>query len=540
MPKTLSTPQHHISEWAYVSSQPYPDPFNAIELDIVLRHDDGEEWRVPAYWAGEHEWRVRFAPPRPGQYQIETICSDVANRDLHHQRGTLTATPYHGSNPIMKHGPLRVAASGRTLEHADGTPFFWLGDTWWMGLCQRLTWPDDFQRLTADRVEKGFTVVQIVAGLYPDMPAFDPRGANEAGYPWVADFAQINPAYFDMADLRIGWLVRSGLVPCIVGCWGYYLPLLGEARMKLHWRYLVARWAAFPVIWCLAGETAMPYYLSEDKQGDAQRQVAGWTDIARVVRDLDPYHRPVATHPTHIGRDQVLDDAVLDLDMLQTGHGGYSSVPNTIRTVQTERARAPHKPVIVGEVSYEGIIHSTQDEIQRLTFWTAWLSGAGGFTYGANGIWQVNTKEKPYGPSPHGGTWGNTPWEDAFRLPGSTQLGLARRLLERYPWETFEPHPEWVRPGGDAEHPGAPFAAGISGHVRVIFLYDPVFPWDHRARPRVLALDPGQAHRGFFWDPRTGQEIDLGALQPDRAGEWGMPLPPTFQDWLVVIESRPT
>ena len=50
-----------------------------------------------------------------------------------------------------------------------------------------------FSALTADRVSKGFTVVQIIAGLYPDMPAFDPRGANEAGFPWEADYARITP-----------------------------------------------------------------------------------------------------------------------------------------------------------------------------------------------------------------------------------------------------------------------------------------------------------------------------------------------------------
>ena len=73
----------------------------------------------------------------------------------------------------------------------------------------------------------------------------------------------INPIYFDMADLRIQWLVHSGLVPCIVGCWGYYLPLLGIEKMKKHWRYLVARWGAYPVIWCLAGEALMPFYLAK-------------------------------------------------------------------------------------------------------------------------------------------------------------------------------------------------------------------------------------------------------------------------------------
>ncbi len=87
---------------------------------------------------------------------------------------------------------IRCAATARcglpptvaTWNIATARRFCWLADTWWMGLCDRLAWPEDFQRLTADRREKGFNVIQIVAGLYPDMPAFDQRGRNEAGFPW--------------------------------------------------------------------------------------------------------------------------------------------------------------------------------------------------------------------------------------------------------------------------------------------------------------------------------------------------------------------
>ncbi|HUT24213.1 MAG TPA: DUF5060 domain-containing protein, partial [Sumerlaeia bacterium] len=333
MPHRLLGTEKQILEWCYASGKKYEDPFNDVELDVVLRHADGDSWRAPAYWAGEQEWRVRFAPPKPGRYEVASICSDGANTDLHGQTAALEASPYDGGNALLLHGPLRVAASKRAFEHADGTPFFWLGDTWWMGLCKRLSWPEDFQLLVADRVAKGFTVIQIVAGLYPDMPGFDERGANEAGFPWESDYARINPAYFDMADLRIRWLVRSGLVPCIVGGWGYYLPLLGVRKMKQHWRRLIARWAAYPVVWCLAGEAAMPYYLSEDHEGDKNKQIAGWTEIARYVRQTDPYGRLVTVHPTQVGRDQVEDDALLDFDMLQTGHGGYNSVSNTVSAV---------------------------------------------------------------------------------------------------------------------------------------------------------------------------------------------------------------
>ena len=261
-----------ITEWIFVSAKPYKDPFNEIELDVIFRDPQGREQRVPAFWAGGQERRVRYATDAAGRYSFETVCSDTSNQDLHGRRGAMEVAPYDGTNPLLSRGPVRVATGHRHFEHEDGTPFFWLADTWWMGLSKRLRWPADFARLTADRVGKGFTVVQIVAGLYPDMPQFDPRGASEAGFPWAPDYARINPAYFDMADLRIQHLVDQGLAPCIVGCWGYYLPILGMARMKQHWRYLIARWGAHPAIWCLAGEGTMPYYLSADKERDRAMQ----------------------------------------------------------------------------------------------------------------------------------------------------------------------------------------------------------------------------------------------------------------------------
>ena len=73
-----------------------------------------------------------------------------------------------GPRELYRHGPSRVAASGRTLEHADGQPFFWLGDTWWMALTPRLDWPHGFAQLVQDRVDKGFNLIQLIVGPYGD------------------------------------------------------------------------------------------------------------------------------------------------------------------------------------------------------------------------------------------------------------------------------------------------------------------------------------------------------------------------------------
>src|ERR1700733_4687459 len=106
------------------------------------------------------------------------------------------------------------------------------------GLSSRLTW-EGFQMLTSDRKAKGFTVVQIVAGLVPfeEQAPSDPGYCNEGGCVWEPSFKRINPQYFDYADRRIQYLLANGLVPAIVGGWRDVLPQMGLKRLKQHWRY---------------------------------------------------------------------------------------------------------------------------------------------------------------------------------------------------------------------------------------------------------------------------------------------------------------
>lgn len=432
-----------VFEWRLESTNTYSDPFNTVTLDVeVATH--GGQLVVPAFWAGSNAWRARIFVPRAGaRYRLRSICSQASDTSLHNRTTNVVVPPHSSTNSFDVHSPIKVARDQRHFEHADGTPFLWLADTWWMGFTRRLRW-DEFQQLTADRVAKGFNTVQIVAGLYPDMSAFDERGLGDAGFPWTTNYSRINPEYFDAADKRIKHLCDNGLMPCIVGAWGYHLPWLGVERMKKHWRYIIARWGAYPVVWCVAGEAAMPYYLSENKELDRAFQIKGWTEIARYIRQFDPYRRPITIHPTDFSRSQIDDARVIDFEMLQTGHSDRASIPNTIDTLRKALRLEPAMPVINSEVCYEGIGGTCHDDVQRFFVWSCLLSGAAGHTYGANGIWQVNRREQPYGKSPHGGNWGATPWDEAMKLPGSRQTGLAKKLLERFEWWKFEPRPEWA------------------------------------------------------------------------------------------------
>ncbi|MAG37117.1 MAG: hypothetical protein CL878_12850 [Dehalococcoidia bacterium] len=528
----LHAVQNSVTEVTFSSDRRYDNPFRDIELNVTFAGPNDQEWVVPAFWAGEGVWKVRFAAPQPGTYQYTTVCTDPRNAGLRGRTDRIEVAGYTGSHPLLSHGRLQVSENRRYLEHADGTPFFWLADTWWMALCHRLRWPEDVQLLTADRVKKGFSVIQIVGGLYPDMPAFDPRGANEAGYPLNEDYDTINPAYFDMADLRLAHLVQAGLVPCLVACWGYFLSWMGVDNTKAFWRYLIARYGAYPMVWCLAGEATMPYYLSETREADEQAQRQGWTEVAAYVRQIDPYHNPLTIHPTQYGREQVDDPSLLDLDMLQTGHSGTDSIPNTVQSVVESLEREPQMPVFVSEFSYEGILGRSWEDIQRMGFWMSVLSGSAGHTYGANGLWQVNNRSQPFGPSPHGQSWGDTPWDEAAQLPGSSQLGLGKRLLERFRWWEMRPHPEWVTPASSAEHCFHPYVAGIPGELRVIYL--PGVPTT-RDLPLIQDIEGEVSYTALYFNPRDGTEVPLGAVRPDADGSWQPPPIPVRHDWILAL-----
>jgi hypothetical protein len=503
-----------VVEISFESEKTYENPFRAIELDVLVTQPDGKRLRVPAFWAGGNRWCFRYASNGLGVHTFRTECSDAANLRLHGIEGTIEVLAYGGDNSLYRHGPIRVAKDRRHLEHADGTPFFWLGDTWWKGLCKRIPF-EGFQKLAADRKAKGFTVVQIVAGPYPDEPPFDPRWENEGGMPYEKDYVRVNPAYFAHADRRIEALIDAGIVPAIVGGWGWHMPSIGVETMNRHWRYLIARYGAYPVVWIVGGEAGGPQ----------------WTEVARYVRVTDPYGRARTAHPYSSGRQSLGDDAVLDFDMLQTGHGGGwgaacgdwgGAAANTVAKVTSHYSKTPPMPVLVGEVVYEGHMMTNGPEIQRFMFWSSMLNGAAGHTYGAGGIWQMNSETE------RGAEYEFTPWFEAMELPGSTQLGMAKKLLEEYPWWRFEPHPEWIEPHSTSlfepheqwyddnkEFTAAggkwdlPYAAGIPGEIRIIYIPGHYYHW---SAPAVKKLERDVPYHVFLFNPASGKRYNVGTI----------------------------
>ena len=319
-----------VTEISFRASANHRDPFNDLEVDALVNEPDGIQRRVPCFWAGGDRWKLRFAPRVAGRHRFTLEVTTGKDQELAARSGVINAaeiTPYDGDNLLLRRGALQVSPNGRYLQHADGTPFLWLADDWWHGMSSRLRWPDEFRWLAQERKAKGFNVIHFAAGFACDVKQFDPRDTNDAGHPWEPGYARINPAYFDLVDLKVQELVRLELVPDILGLWGYHVNWLGPARMKQHWRYLIARYGGYPVVWTLCGEANMPWYLADDKDQARQEQKQTLNETARYIRAIDPYQRLLTVHPGAIPDNGAWIfpvagelDPVFDFFMIQQDH----------------------------------------------------------------------------------------------------------------------------------------------------------------------------------------------------------------------------
>ena len=559
--RSLSAPGS-VVELTFETHRHYADPFNDVAVDVVFEKD-GRTWRVPTFWRGGEQWTVRFAAPIPGTYTYHLESTDQSNPDLNGKPERISVAAYTGDNPLLRHGMLRVSSNHRYFEHADGTPFFWLGDTWWTGLSDRLAWVG-FQELTIDRQGKGFSVVQICGGLVPsfeEVAPTDPGFCNEGGCVWDAGFKRINPRYFDYVDRRIQYLLAHGLVPAIVGGWRGVLAQMGVSKMEQHWRYLIARYGAYPVFWIAGGEVYDPPP-SQSRQGlRVGKEVidlrqAGWTQIVRFIRATDPYHHPLTVHEVDPPFDSAIQDGTLtDFDLFQAGHRGWPSIATEIALLDKHYARTTvTKPLVVGEVGYEGIFDDHREDFQRAAFWLGMLNGAAGHTYGAVGTWESYGSAKPF----HRLKISFKSWREGMALPGSYQVGLGAKLLQKYRWSEIQPHPEWVSPHGttllepnsqisgfdidliqalaDEPLPSAnelplgewhnvhgnwrsPYAAGIPRRLRLIYL--PYFGFTEYPRPVINGIEAGARYHAYYWEPALGIKVDLGLVHGPRGSAAG-------------------
>ncbi len=426
----------------------------------------------------------------------------------------------------FSHGDLRVSKNRRFLIHADGTPFFYLGDTAWE-LFHRLN-REDAEKYLENRRAKRFTVIQAV--VLAELDGISTPNAYGAKPLVNGDPAKPNEAYFQQVD----WVVRNaaskglyiGMLPTwgnkvVKGSWEKSAPVIfNPENARAYGRFIGARYKAAPnLIWILGGDR------------DPKGVEAIWREMARGIREGDGGRHLVTFHPSGgISSSRSLhSEAWLDFNMIQSGHAA-KELPN-FELVAHDYGLKPIKPVIDGEARYEDHPVNWQPEklgwfddydVRQAAYWAV-FAGALGPTYGCHPIWQMLAPgREPVGFARHN-------WQEVLDLPGAGQMKHVRALIESRPFLSRVPDQSVVV---DNPETGMGHAQATRGDG-YIFVYLP------SGEPVKVNLTKVQWKKAQAWwyDPRTGAASPGDLVDNTGLRDFTPPgTPGRGNDWVLVLD----
>ncbi len=341
--------------------------------------------------------------------------------------GFLTSSAFGQTLPLLK-----ISEDKRHFVTQDNEPFFWLGGTAWE-LIHRLT-KDEIDLYLTDRAEKGFTVVQTV--ILAELDGLNtPNAYGEE--PLINNNPEkLNSKYFELVDYVIEKSEELGLYVGLLPTWGDKFNkgwgvgpvIFNKQNAKIYGEKVAKRYLNNSnVIWILGGDRA-PETI---EHSDIIRA------MAKGIRNVDTKHL-ITYHPPggHNAIDYFNEDW-LDFDMFQSGH---SRLAREYQFVIKSNEKSPSKPVVNGEARYENIEDRfwenkkygwLDDADARVSAYWSMLSGAAGYTYGCNDIWQMYDITR----SPN--LQARTDWKISLGLPGSEQMGFMKEILEMFDWQSM-------------------------------------------------------------------------------------------------------
>lgn len=492
---------------------------------LTLSTPGGRRQRVFGFWDGQRAWRVRFLPTEEGTWQYTTH-SEPPREGLHGRQGQFICrrpASEEQQASALPRGPLRVRPGATCLERADGTPFFWLGDTAWNG--PLLASAEDWETYLRDRRAKRFSVIQFV--LIAPWRTAHTDAEGQAAYQLEGNRLTINPRFFQRMDQRIEAIQRHGLVSAAVLLWTLgrkevspgQLP--DDLAIRLA-RYAVARYQAHDVVWLLAGDENF-------QQERGQR----WAAIGRAVFPEDMPRAPVTLHPQGMQWhfEPLRNEKWLDFLGYQSGHGDDGRTLAWIHSGPVSRAwsQEPVKPVLNLEPPYEGHLgyqsrqpHSDYS-VRRACYWSLMATPVAGLTYGSHGIWSWQIEAGV--PQDHARTGVAPPWHEAMQRPGSQQMAYIASLFTSLRWTALRPAQELLTRQPHPEDP-ARFVSVVATPERdQVLIYLPVGGTVELDAARVGAV----LSKARWFDPRRG------TFQPGTAQAGGRFMAPDEQDWVLVL-----
>lgn len=452
--------------------------------------------------------------------------------------------------PWQVYGDLRVTADGHRLEHADGTPFFWLGDTAW-----RLPTisPEDADRYFEVRSAHGFNVVLFnLTGM--NSPDFVGNRPFEGDGPTWQEFSP-KEAYWSEIDRIFDQAESQGMYLLGLPWWG---PQAGDPERKFfadpdtanfqYGKFLGERYGSRPnLIWCVAGEYSKPYVAQTPSEAP-EEHIRHLELVAEGILSAKSPKRLMTIHPAGLlsSSDDFHDREWLDFNMVQT-HKGFDYI---VPMVSADYALNPPKPVLSSEGWYED-----EPKMYELPTWDdidpAWLQrfqaywsvfhGSFGFAYGHRKVWRMESDEGERGCLPVG----------ALESEAATSLRHLRTLVEtEFPRE-WKPAQELLTTGTRGSDFGRFY--GTSPNLNCsIMSADRTIALVYSTRGTAFCVRTDQLAAGtmdaFWFDPRSGsrKELEHGELSGGLSAKsrssrvWFYPpgQPEDANDWVLKLSIR--
>ena len=460
----------------FTSASEYQDPVYTVDMDIVFTNSTtGYSFTLPAFWDGGTTWKARYALTELGEWTWTTVCTDETNTGLHGISGEVVCVEYTGDLDIYKHGFLKTELGVRHFMYADGTPFFYLGDTHWTmpledldGIAHSGSYYLDpitqevadqygitsmFKHIMDYRAEQGFTVIQSQhLGVWTD----DVYGTSWIGGPEGTIFYYgVNDlilAKFQQLDRYFAYIAEKGLVHANAQL-AYVMDLLDDyakgiatdEKIDKLSRYWVARYCAYPVLWTTAQEADNDYYSYEGYTLENNP----WKLVLEAVAKYDPYDHPSSAHQEGNSNASAIvnEDSFSILEahswyaaqwFTDVENGSNYSWGNLRKYWNNEGS----KPVVNYEGHYDHFWGGTM--AQRVQGWGSFLNGQFGFGYGSQPIWSldwaaigwqndehVNDEVDPYSHQLN--------WLEGLYSDASTQLIYMKNFLRQYEWWNLVP-----------------------------------------------------------------------------------------------------
>lgn len=430
-----------------------------------------------------------------------------------------------GPSVNFEHGKLQVSKNKRYLEHADGTPFFYLADTAWE-LFHRLD-ETEIDLYLENRRAKGFTVIQAV--ILAELDGLNTPNAN-GDKPFIGNNVEsINEDYFKWIDKVIRMAEKKGLYIGLLPTWGDKVDkqwgvgpvIFNPDNAEWYGRWLAKRYANFKnIIWINGG----------DRWG-GDKNYPVWDAMGKALRKYDGNHL-ITFHPQgECSSGQWFHSCDwLDFNMSQTGHC-QRSYEIYERLVSKDYNRMPIKPCLDGEPRYENhpicwkpdsLGWFDEVDVRQAMYWSL-FSGSMGHTYGCHDIWQMLTpRQEPIGLA-------RGSWKTSLDLPGAQQLIHARRLMERYSWEERRPVPEIIR------------SNNTSSNSKIVSLKGPDFTFVYFPNGETAVLDfnkifPGKLLSLYWMDPRSGNIRKDSEIKTESPLSITPPSSGRGNDWVLICE----